>query len=621
MPASSRPAPSAPRAALARVRGRRLAAARLAATIVAALLWGCIATAAAQLRATIDREQVALDESVVLQIEIDSDQLRDMRFRGNLEFAAIERDFDIINQTTRQQVEIAGRNSNSRFVYSLELVPKRTGLLTIPSVRIGDRSTPALRVTAVPPAQDDTSDADVEAFIEAAVDNRSPYVQQSVGYVLRLVYDGSTILDGRLDQDAPEGAGLIRIGDDVEYSRAIRGRGYKVLERRYLLVPERAGRIVMPAARFDGRRTTGNLFDDMLGDDRTVLKLRGPSYTLQARSIPAAAPQPWLPLRGLALRYFEAPRSARVGEAATVTIEAVADGASAAQLPELTLSVDGDAQVLAEAPQIEERFADGRLRTTVVRSFAIVPNAQGRLRVVAPRIAWWDTQAGSARSATLPDLLVPVAAPLASATPAAVGDAANPVSPAQPDASSAGLIARLREHVDLTVLLIAACALLATTWLGMLLWMLHARRAGSRSTGHSRGAPASAKPARPASARPTTAPSKPAPSKPAPSKPAPEKLDAAALRRLIDTADLGEVADALCRLARPPAADLDRVRARLDDPVQREAIDLLQRARWGGAEPAAARAALRSAFAAGPRWRQPSAKAADAGLLPPLYPR
>ena len=67
------------------------------------------------------------------------------------------------------------------------------------------------------------------------------------------------------------------------------------------------------------------------------------------------------------------------------------------------------------------------------------------------------------------------------------------------------------------------------------------------------------------------------------------------------------------------AADLDEVVTRLDDPRQRDALLAMRRARWAGeGDPASARAALRTAFRDGPRWRP--ATAVDAAPLPPLYP-
>ena len=91
------------------------------------------------------------------------------------------------------------------------------------------------------------------------------------------------------------------------------------------------------------------------------------------------------------------------------------------------------------------------------------------------------------------------------------------------------------------------------------------------------------------------------------------------LGRALSRGEFDEIAAALQASATPPAADLDDVVARLEDPVQRDAVAALQRARWGGGVPADARAALRSAFARAPRWRSSSAQPRDA--LPPLYPR
>jgi hypothetical protein len=101
-------------------------------------------------------------------------------------------------------------------------------------------------------------------------------------------------------------------------------------------------------------------------------------------------------------------------------------------------------------------------------------------------------------------------------------------------------------------------------------------------------------------------------------RPAP-RVDASMLRRTLADGDLGAIADALCAMAAPPAADLDALQARLDDDAQRDAVAALQRARWGGGDPAAARAALRRAFADGPRWKPATRE--EQGLLPPLYPR
>jgi hypothetical protein len=91
------------------------------------------------------------------------------------------------------------------------------------------------------------------------------------------------------------------------------------------------------------------------------------------------------------------------------------------------------------------------------------------------------------------------------------------------------------------------------------------------------------------------------------------------LRRALDSGDLGDVSDALCAMATPAVDDPDALRGRLADPAQVAAIESLLRARWAGGDGVAARAALRSAFKQGPRWRVAGKTVEEP--LPPLYPR
>jgi len=102
----------------------------------------------------------------------------------------------------------------------------------------------------------------------------------------------------------------------------------------------------------------------------------------------------------------------------------------------------------------------------------------------------------------------------------------------------------------------------------------------------------------------------------APPAPPPPRGD---LRRALSDGDLGTIADALCASVVPPAPDVDALRLRLADPAQRDALDVLQRARWAGGDPRAARDAIREAFAKGPRVHAP-ADAPRVAPLPPLYP-
>ena len=525
-----------------------------------------LSTAHAETRAWLDRNAIAPGEAVTLNIETDQP--------GSAPDYTPLRDAFTLGPPYRSPA------TGNRTLFGIALTPRREGAVDIPSLQVGaERTAPQKLSVSAAHASAPVPRGDV--FLESRVDDPAPYVQQSLGLTVRLYY-ATPLLSGELAQDAPDGASLQRIGDDVQSSREIGGRRYHVVERRYLLVPERSGPLALPPARFRGQGA-GGFFDDFFGTDRS-LSAQGAAQTLQVRPQPDGAPQPWLPLRDLKLEYGARPERARAGEAVEIVVEAVAQGATAAQFPEIPAPQVEGAQVFADRAETTERFVDGGPQLTVVRRFSVVPLRPGPLRVPGTRLAWWDVAAGSAQVASLPDLSLEVAPGVAGVSPAAP---AAP-TPASPTASPATIALPADGTLPRSPWFRVAMAF-ALLWLATLAWLLWRKRGSGR--------PVVAAGERDRPAVPSTAD----------------------LRRLLDAGSFDEVVGLLQRMAVPAAADLDGVIARLDDPSQRDALDAMRRALWAGqGEPSAARAALRAAFRDGPRWRAPAV--VDPAPLPPLYP-
>ncbi|WP_411833043.1 BatD family protein [Pseudoxanthomonas mexicana] len=546
--------------------------------VLGALAAGDPARAQATARAWLEPQQIALGETVTLHIEGDG---------GPPDPAPLVRDFVPGELQVRRMASTAQGAARAGTTWSLVLTPRRAGRLVIPPLQVGaQRTAPqVLQVLDAPAA----APGDARIFLETVVDDVQPYVQQSVGVAVRLHY-AVPLVSGQLDLDAPEGALLQKVGDDLTSSREINGRRYHVVERRFLLVPDRSGTITLPAPRFSGRGAGGWL-EDFLGGNSREMRAAGNARTLQVRAQPDGAPQPWLPLRDLRLRYVAAPQRLRAGEAAALVIEATALGATYAQLPELPAPSAPGAQVFAEPAQYEETFDGGTPQVRVTRRYSIVPGQAGTLSLAGPSMAWWDVQGNAARRATLPDLRLEVEAgsgsfampALAPSSPSAASQPAAPGAGALPAGALAGEAA-----AGIWPWLAAAFALL---WLATLVWALR-RRAPDRD------GIAAPSPAREERARP--------------------RHGLADLKRVLDTGDLDEVGDVLRGMAAPPARDLDELIARLSPPAQRAAVERMRRARWAGGDAVAARAALREAFARGPQWQ--AAPREQASPLPPLYP-
>lgn len=549
----------------------------LRACMVLALL-ACTLPAFAQTRAWLDREQVTFGETATLNIETDTSIQQ-------IDYAPLTAHFDLAGQTVRRSFQLVNGRSSTRSQFAVGIRPRGPGVVTVPALLVGNASTAPLRLTVMPPSVQAAS-SNADAFVETEVDADKPYVQQAVGMVVRL-FVGVNLLSGQLDQDTPPDSSLQQVGEDLRYQRQIDGRRYSVIERRYLLIPERSGEVLIPGARFNGQ-SVSDFFDGTFGDGRTPLSAAAPVKRLQVQSIPANAPQPWLPLRDLQLRYLQAPSQARAGTATTLELEMVADGASATQLSAPAFPPSKDMQIFADPPQTDTQLVDGRPRATLHQRISIVPLHAGTLNLAGPRVDWWDATQGVARTATLPPLQLEVAP--GAVTKETASDASSDEAPqsstgtgARPEGRSlaAQTIAMLRQAIPWLAAMLGLVLLLG--W-----WFARRRKAGPDDNPANRSTSTDTQP------------------------PNPSLADA------LKAGELAGIAQALCSSVGLTGDDLDALRKRLDDAAQVAAVGQLQAARWGDGDAVAALAALRRAFARGIKQGQRERKPAP--LLPPLYP-
>ena len=190
-----------------------------------------ITQAQAATRAWLDRAQVAVGEAVTLNIETD-------QASASPDLSPLMADFALEGQSNSRSVQWVNGKTQAKTTYVVTMAPKRDGALVVPALQVGSERTQPVALT-VSAAAEPSANANSNAYLETEVDDTSPYVQQSVGVTLRLLY-AVPLASGQLDLDTPEGASLQRVGEDVQSVREVDGRRYNVVERKFLLVPERS---------------------------------------------------------------------------------------------------------------------------------------------------------------------------------------------------------------------------------------------------------------------------------------------------------------------------------------------------------------------------------------------
>ena len=92
-------------------------------------------------------------ESVRLSIKV-----TETRQATTLDLSALETDFQVLNVNTMSQSRYINGRGQSWVDYQIVLQPKRTGVLKIPAIEVGDERTPSLELI-VNPLSDNTRKA------------------------------------------------------------------------------------------------------------------------------------------------------------------------------------------------------------------------------------------------------------------------------------------------------------------------------------------------------------------------------------------------------------------------------------------------------------------------------
>jgi hypothetical protein len=378
-----------------------------------ALLLVATAVGADGLQVELDRDRIEQNETLTLTLVAAGRQI------GTPDLQPLAADFEILKRGQSSRMSIVNGVMSHTTEWTLELLPKRAGRLAIPPLTWGNLRSARLVVevlaeqsrapTAAPPRP---------IFVEAAADQDAPYVEQPFRYRVKVIYR-QLPLRALLSEPQVEGATLERDGTDQGYSELIAGQRYQVVERRFLVIPQISGPLVIRGPRLEAvlpeqRGGGGGRHqppDDLLGGGslgspqvgRRIV-VRAPDLEIQVRPRPPDAALPWLPAEAVQIsdEWSPSPTVMRVGEPVSRTLILTVRGLTAAQLPPLDAGqpdgakVDPDRSWTEDLPGEDTPVAIQRL------DLVVVPTRDGTLTLPEIRVPWWDTETHQQRVALIP---------------------------------------------------------------------------------------------------------------------------------------------------------------------------------------------------------------------------
>jgi hypothetical protein len=414
--------------------------------------------AAAALQAWLAQDRVELGEAVELTLQHDG--------RGDSEpdLSPLKQDFAIVGRASGSSIQITNGRMTTQAQLRLTLMPKHDGRIPIPPLNWDGEWSPALVLTVAANApQAGSVDGRVAApgspvFLTSTLEQKQPYVQAATPLTLR-IYTDQPLYQASLDLPSSNDVVVQQIGKDRQSSEIRDGRSYQVIERDYLLFPQRSGRISLPGAVLEAQvadtragAATGDPFDRAFGsifgrnpfagmmNMTRPLRLQGDAIVLDVRpQPPAVAGQDWLPAQQLSLEESWRPDSTsiRAGEPFTRQLRLSAVGLSAAQLPDLAarMPLPDGIKAYPDQPSLSNEIQGGSLHGRREQDIALIASRPGRYQLPAMRVAWWDTKQNSAREVVLPARTLEIL-PGVSSTDSQPPAGITPVAPAAAAASA-----------------------------------------------------------------------------------------------------------------------------------------------------------------------------------------
>lgn len=351
--------------------------------------------ASAKVAALLSNNSVAPDQPVRLTLQMEGED------EMNPDLSELEARFDILGRSTQQSISIVNGKMSAKRSLALTLLPKQTGRIEIPPIRIGQESTQALVLEVAERSQEEKDAESKQVLLELSLSKPKAYIEEEVLLTLRL-FQAPGIRAESLTEPQPSMPDTqLRLLHEESYQSERDGINYLVVERTYALFAYQSGTLEIGGVKYRGRSGKDRIFsflnDPFNGSQPEIRHFRGESnrVELEVTPIPQGfAGDRWLPAKNLQVVESGLAQQTAIiaGKPVVRRIMILADGLTANQLPALEQTMPEGLKLYQERPQLKETPARTGISSSRQSGMTLIATEPGRYDLPEVEIPWWNIE-------------------------------------------------------------------------------------------------------------------------------------------------------------------------------------------------------------------------------------
>ncbi len=341
---------------------------------------------AARLTATVDRNQVDLDDIINLRLRIDQTNV------SPPDLAALKSDFHLLGSSQNARHSWHNGQGQSLTEWHIQLTPKRMGQLLIPPIKVAQQLSNPITIHVQAGATQQQRILKVTLIPQ----QQNVYVRAQLLLTVQLMTSESGLQNARLRELKLDNASVTKIGEE-QYNRIIQGINIIFFERRYAIFPQSSGELRIPPQHFSATLPLPHqqLSGWFISRPGKPVQIKSKPLTIKVLPHPPSFKgSHWLPAQRVQVneKWSSDPTQLKIGDSITRIIEISVTAQPGVQIPAITMNAVAQLKIYPDKPVLQTQIAQEHVIGQRIEKIALIPLTTNPVLLPEIRLPWWNTQ-------------------------------------------------------------------------------------------------------------------------------------------------------------------------------------------------------------------------------------